>query len=116
MAPVDAAERRRNMTRVVRDAMTANPRTARLGMTVREVARMMEAEDVGSIPVVSSDGILAGVITDRDIVLRVVAAGRDPEATIVDEVATSEVVPPTRMSRSTRHWCRWLTARCAGFP
>jgi CBS domain-containing protein len=81
------------MTKLVRDAMTANPRTVLLGMTVREAARMMEAEDVGSIPVVDKDGFLAGVITDRDIVLRVVAAGREPDSTVVDEVATGGVFP-----------------------
>src|SRR5690349_6893646 len=73
--------------------MTANPRTLLLGTSVREAARIMEAEDVGSIPVVDREGILAGVITDRDIVLRVVAAGKEPDSTIIDEVATRDVVP-----------------------
>jgi CBS domain-containing protein len=81
------------MTKLVRDAMTANPRTLLLGTSVREAARIMEAEDVGSIPVVDREGILAGVITDRDIVLRVVAAGKEPDSTIIDEVATRDVVP-----------------------
>jgi CBS domain-containing protein len=81
------------VAKLVRDAMTANPRTVLLGMTMREAARMMESEDVGAIPVVDRDGILAGVITDRDIVLRVVAAGKDPESTVIDEVATKGVFP-----------------------
>ena len=81
------------MTKFVRDAMTANPRTLLLGTTVREAAKMMEAEDVGSIPVVDQDGILAGVMTDRDIVLTVVAPGKAPDSTIVDDVATRDVVP-----------------------
>jgi CBS domain-containing protein len=81
------------MAKLVRDAMTANPRTLRVGATVLDAARAMEEEDVGSIPVVDADGILFGVITDRDIVLRVVAAGRDPAATSIDAVATRDVSP-----------------------
>ena len=81
------------MAKLVRDAMTPNPSTALMGMTVREAARLMETQDVGSIPVVDSDGVLAGVITDRDIVLRVVAAGREPDSTTVDEIATQGVIP-----------------------
>jgi CBS domain-containing protein len=53
----------------------------------------MEAEDVGAIPVVDTDNILVGMITDRDIVLRVVAAGRDPRSTAAGEVATKQVSP-----------------------
>jgi CBS domain-containing protein len=81
------------MAKLVRDAMTANPRTLELGETVLGAARAMEEEDVGSIPVVDSDGILFGIITDRDIVLRVVAAGRDPALTTVETVATKDVSP-----------------------
>jgi CBS domain-containing protein len=81
------------VAKLVRDAMTANPRTLRVGATVLAAARAMEEEDVGSIPVVDADGILFGVITDRDIVLRVVAAGRNPAATSIDAVATRDVSP-----------------------
>jgi CBS domain-containing protein len=77
----------------VRDAMTANPRTVQWRASVLEAAKAMEEEDVGSIPVVDSDGLLVGMITDRDIVLRVVAAGREPGSTAVEDVATRDVSP-----------------------
>lgn len=79
------------MSKLVRDAMTANPRTVRLDDSVVTAAKIMEEEDVGSIPVVDADGILAGMITDRDIVLRIVAAGRDARSTTAAEVATTNV-------------------------
>ena len=81
------------MAKLVRDAMTANPRTLRVGASVLDAARLMEAEDVGSIPVVENGGILVGMVTDRDIVLRVVAAGKDPTATTVETVATRDISP-----------------------
>jgi CBS domain-containing protein len=81
------------MSKLVRDAMTANPRTLPVGASVLDAARAMEEQDVGSIPVVDNGAILVGMITDRDIVLRVVAAGKDPGATTVETVATREVIP-----------------------
>jgi CBS domain-containing protein len=81
------------MAKLVRDAMTAQPRTLRVGASVLDAARAMEEEDVGSIPVVETGEILVGMITDRDIVLRVVAAGKDPAATPVESVATREISP-----------------------
>ena len=57
--------------------------------TFRE-AKAMAKEDVGPIPVVEGDR-LVGIITDRDIVVRVVAEGRDPSATTVGEVASSDL-------------------------
>jgi CBS domain-containing protein len=77
----------------VRDAMTANPRTVLLDASAFEAAKAMAEEDVGSIPVVDADGILAGIVTDRDIALRVVAAGRDPSSTPVREIASKDVIP-----------------------
>jgi CBS domain-containing protein len=81
------------MGKRVRDAMTPNPRTVGESDTVVEAARIMEADDIGSIPVVDRDQILLGMITDRDIALRVVGAGRDPRTTTVGDVATKQVSP-----------------------
>jgi CBS domain-containing protein len=79
------------MHKTVREVMTAYPRTANSTTTVLEAARMLEAEDIGSLPVV--DGAqLVGMVTDRDIVTRVVAAGKDPAQVRVGELATREVV------------------------
>jgi CBS domain-containing protein len=79
-------------TRIV-DVMTKHPRAVEPHTSVREAARLMEGDDVGSLPVVEvrDKARLIGVLTDRDIALRVVAAGRDPESTPVSEVASREV-------------------------
>jgi CBS domain-containing protein len=79
----------------IRDLMTQNPTTCEPSTTVFEAARRMAQEDVGSIPVVEGDR-LVGVLTDRDIVLRVVAEGRDPMSTTLRDVASTrlETVSP----------------------
>jgi CBS domain-containing protein len=74
----------------VRDVMTQNPTSCDPAATVVDAAKVMASEDVGSVPVVK-DGRLAGVVTDRDIVVRVLAEGRDPTSTTVGEVASSDL-------------------------
>lgn len=66
-----------------RDIMTKNVRTATPGMTLSEVAVMMRDGDMGAVPVVD-DGKLTGIVTDRDIVVRCVAEGRDASTTVAD--------------------------------
>jgi len=58
--------------------MTRNPKFCLATAPLQEVARAMRDEDVGEIPVVDMDRHPIGVITDRDIVLRTLAAGRNP--------------------------------------
>ncbi len=78
------------MAKTIADVMTADPRTIEPETTVEEAARVLRDEDVGSLPIVQ-DGHLVGVLTDRDIVLRVVAEGRDPRTTPAAEAASAEV-------------------------
>jgi CBS domain-containing protein len=75
----------------VRDVMTSRPRGATGDTPVRQVAELMEAEDVGSIPVVDGERLL-GMVTDRDIVIRVIARGKDPQDTPVGEIASEDLV------------------------
>jgi len=75
----------------VRDVMTDRPRCVTLETPISEVAQLMESEDIGSLPVLEGDQ-LAGMITDRDIVLRAVAKGKDPRGMPVREVASRELV------------------------
>jgi len=75
----------------VRDVMTDRPRCVTLEAPISEVAQLMESEDIGSLPVLEGDQ-LAGMITDRDIVLRAVAKGKDPRGMPVREVASRELV------------------------
>jgi len=75
----------------IRDIMTPNPRSVESDGSVVDAARVMRDEDVGIVPVVEGDR-LVGTVTDRDIAIRVVAEGRDPESTTVGEVASRELV------------------------
>jgi CBS domain-containing protein len=74
---------------LVSEVMTANPQVAKPSDTVAEIARRMNEIDSGAIPVVE-DGQIKGIITDRDIVLRVVGEQRSFD-TKVSEVMTTEV-------------------------
>ena len=62
----------------IRDAMTAPAVRIHPKETVWVAARMLERENIGALPVCGSDGRLCGVVTDRDIVTRCLAAGRLP--------------------------------------
>jgi CBS domain-containing protein len=75
------------MAQSIREVMTADPRTVDSGATLVDAAREMRDGDVGSLVVVEN-GSVAGIVTDRDIVVRAVADGRDPSSTRVSEVAT----------------------------
>ncbi len=75
----------------VRDVMTSSPRTIDPSTSVDEAARLMREQDVGSLPIVEGDR-LRGMVTDRDIAIRVVADGMDPRSTKVDEIATRQLV------------------------
>jgi CBS domain-containing protein len=71
--------------------MTSNPCTIDADKSVAYAAKMMREEDVGLAPIVEDDR-LVGMLTDRDITIRVVADGRDPEQVRVKEVASSQLV------------------------
>ena len=75
------------------ELMTPSPSCCETQHTIVEAAEMMQREDVGLVPVVEDGSTkLIGVLTDRDIVLKVVAAGRDPRGTAVSEVMTTDPI------------------------
>lgn len=76
---------------LIKDLMTSNPTTCEPQASVVDAAKVMAQEDVGSIPIVGGDR-LAGVVTDRDIVIRVVAEGRDAQSTTVGDIASRDLV------------------------
>ena len=82
------------MAQSIREVRTADPRTVESSATVADAARAMRDGDVGSVVVVEN-GAVAGIVTDRDIAVRVVAEGLDPDATRVSEVATMRPVTLT---------------------
>ena len=79
------------MGKSIQDVMTLNPCAIDADQPVSYAAKMMKDEDVGLAPVVQGDR-LVGTLTDRDITVRVVAEGRDPQTVRVREVASTDVV------------------------
>jgi CBS domain-containing protein len=76
-----------------RDLMTSDPTFCDQDVTVEEAARQMADQNIGALPVCSAEGRLTGVVTDRDLAVRIVAEGRDPATTKVSDLLSgSEVV------------------------
>jgi CBS domain-containing protein len=75
----------------VRDLMVSEVVTIEPGTSVVDAARRMIQEEKGPLPIVEGD-IPVAIVTDRDIVARVVAEGRDPNSVTVDDIATHELV------------------------
>jgi CBS domain-containing protein len=76
------------------EVMTKDPSCCVATDTVFDAAQLMKSENVGSIPVVNDTDTkkLEGIVTDRDLALKVVAAGLDPKNAKVGEVMTTNVV------------------------
>jgi CBS domain-containing protein len=79
------------MGKSVKDAMTADVKTAVPSQSLTDVARLMKQEGVGSVPVVDGERLI-GVVTDRDIVVRGIADGSDPHAIKAGDIASRDVV------------------------
>ena len=75
----------------LRDIMTNQVVRIHPDETVSVAARMLEHNNIGAMPVCGSDGRLCGVLTDRDIVTRCLAAGKAPENTCVREIMSGKV-------------------------
>ena len=75
----------------IKDLMTTDVRTCSPGTTLAAAGALMLDGDCGILPVVKN-GKLVGIVTDRDLALKVVAEGRDPAATSVHAMMTSPVV------------------------
>lgn len=79
------------MHRSISEVMTSNPRSCETSTTILAAAKLLKSEDVGSLPILENDRVV-GMLTDRDIAIRVVAEGKDPQSTTVGEVASKDVV------------------------
>ena len=75
----------------VKDVMTPGPKSIARDALIVEAARLLASEDVGSLPVVDGDA-LVGMVTDRDIVLHVVAKDLDPNKVPVSDVCSETPV------------------------
>ena len=76
------------MAGTVEEIMTRDPRTVEIGDSVIDAAREMRDGDIGNV-IVTDGGRVAGIVTDRDIVVRAIAEGRDPQSTTVGDVCSS---------------------------
>jgi CBS domain-containing protein len=77
----------------IQDVMTPDPRSVTPDSSAREAARLMKDGDVGIIPVVeNASRRLVGVITDRDLAIRLVAEGRDGNTTVRDVMSAGTIV------------------------
>jgi CBS domain-containing protein len=82
------------MAQSIREVMTSDPRTVPTDATLEDAAREMGRDDIGAV-LVEDHGSLAGILTDRDIVVRAIAEHRDPSSTKVGDVATRDVTALT---------------------
>ena len=96
------------MSTLVRHVMATEPKTARPDMNAFDAAALMGSYDVGSIPIVD-DGGFVGIVTDRDLVLRVLAARKEPLETKLGDILTRD--PVTISPDSTLSEARDLMAR-----
>jgi len=76
------------------DVMTKNPVCCLPNDSAQKVAELMKSKDIGPVPIIENVQTkkLVGIVTDRDLVLKVVAAGRDPKSTKAEDVMTRKVV------------------------
>ena len=79
------------MAKSVRDEMTEDPRSIGASESVVDAARAMREGDIGSLPVTDDEQLL-GMITDRDITMRVVSEAADPNTTSVGDVCSRDVI------------------------
>ena len=75
-----------------REIMTAGVEFTSVEETIEDAARKLAQNDIGVLPICGDDRRLQGMLTDRDIVVKVVAAGKDPKSTTVGDVAVATEV------------------------
>jgi CBS domain-containing protein len=75
----------------LKDVMTTDVQTVSSDTSICDAAKKMKQIDIGPLPVVDGHAVV-GMLTDRDIVVRVVAAGKDPANTAVKEAMSKDVV------------------------
>lgn len=79
------------MAQMIREVMTPDPIVLDTSNTAADAARVMRDKDIGPVIVLDNDKV-SGIVTDRDIVVRVVAQGKNPEETRLSEFASLDLV------------------------
>ena len=80
------------MAKKARDIMTPSPECIGENDSVLDAAKMLTKLDVGAMPICGEDNRLKGMLTDRDIVVKVLAEGRDPSSTRAGELGEGKPV------------------------
>lgn len=73
-----------------RDVMTKDPTYVKADDSILDVAKQLKTEDSGAVPVCDADGKLVGMVTDRDIAVKVVAEGKDPASCTAGELTSAQ--------------------------
>lgn len=79
------------MAQSIREVMTPNPISLSDSTPVLDAAQAMRDSNIGDVIVLDQSDELCGIVTDRDIVVRVLAEGKDPQATSLSEICSSDV-------------------------
>lgn len=79
------------MAQTLKDLMTPNPTTVSTSTPVLEAARTMRDEDIGNVIVTDGDQV-CGIVTDRDIVVRAIADGHDPQSCTIGDICSADLV------------------------
>ncbi len=80
------------MPETLKDLMTPNPLTVSMDTPLVDAAKAMRERDIGDVIVTDGSSQVCGIVTDRDIVVRAIAAGRDPTATTVGDICSADLV------------------------
>ena len=102
------------MAKLARDVMTVNPACCTPETPLDQVAKLMVQHDCGEIPVIDRAEHVVGVVTDRDIVTRVVARDKNPMAYTAETCMSDPVVTVGRTRRSPTCSRRWKSIRFGG--
>jgi CBS domain-containing protein len=78
-------------TLTVRELMTTDVATLQVETTIDQAAELMRSKDIGDVVVADAD-TLVGVVTDRDIVVRAIADGRDPRSTTLGSIVSKDLI------------------------
>lgn len=79
------------MPQSIREVMTADPVALTADRPIVEAADKMKQEQIGDVIVLDDSAQMCGIVTDRDIAIRAVAEGRDPQSTTIGEICTRDV-------------------------
>ncbi len=80
------------MAKKARDIMTGSPECIGENETILDAAKKLASLDIGSMPICGEDNRLKGMLTDRDIVVKVLAAGKDPATCTAGELGEGKPV------------------------